>query len=68
MSTFGRIPKRNPGHHDWVSRDAKDIDCGATGCKWNVAGKCGVPSRCAIKPDGGCAGFEVKPLGPKQGD
>jgi hypothetical protein len=33
-----------------------------------VAHSCAVPSRCAIKPDGGCAGFEAKPLGPKQGD
>jgi len=33
---------------------------GATGCKYNVAKKCGVPSICKIKPDGGCAGFEAK--------
>lgn len=47
------------------SRDAKHIDCSATGCRWNVGKSCAVPSLCKIKADGGCAGFEAKPL-PKQ--
>lgn len=65
---MARMPKGNHGgHHDWVSRDYADIDCGATGCKWNVAKKCGVPSICKIKPDGGCAGFEAKAT-PKKPD
>lgn len=68
MTLLGRIPKRNPGHHEFVSRDSKHIDCAATGCRWNVAKSCVVPTRCVIKPDGGCAGFEAKPLGPKTGD
>lgn len=63
---FGRIPRRLPGNHDWVSSDAKSIDCSATGCKWNVGKQCAVPSRCKIKADGGCAGFEAKPLPPER--
>lgn len=44
------------------SRDAKDISCHATGCKWNMAGKCGVPSQCKINATGGCDGFEAKKM------
>lgn len=65
---FGRIPKRNPGNHDWVSRDTAFVPCKATGCKYNVGESCAVPSRCKINATGGCDGFEAKPLGPKQGD
>jgi hypothetical protein len=66
-----RIGKARPsrgGGHDWLSRDSRHVDCEATGCKYNVAKSCAVPTRCVIKADGGCAGFEAKPLGPKQGD
>lgn len=62
-----RRPSRG-GSHDWLSRDTQHIDCQATGCKFNVAKTCAVPTRCVIKADGGCAGFEAKTLGPKQGD
>lgn len=67
---MSRMAKGNPGgHHDWLSRDHAHIDCHATGCKFNVAKSCSVPSLCKIKPDGGCAGFEAKPLPPvKDGD
>lgn len=68
MNPLGRIPRRPPGHHEFVSRDARNIDCSATGCRWNVGKTCGVPSRCTIKPDGGCAGFEAKPAPKIDGD
>ena len=58
----------NPdGHHNWVSRDYKDIDCHATGCEYNHLCKCMVPSQCRIAADGRCEGFEAKPL-PKEID
>jgi len=44
------------------SKDAKHIDCAATGCKFNVAKQCAVPSACKIKADGGCEGFTAKEL------
>jgi hypothetical protein len=50
-----------------MSRDTRHIDCNATGCKYNVARSCAVPSRCEIKDDGRCAGFEAKAL-PKKID
>lgn len=58
---------RRGGAHDWMSRDTRHIDCNATGCKYNVARSCAVPSRCEIKDDGRCAGFEAKAL-PKKID
>jgi hypothetical protein len=57
----GRIGDRGH-HHDWVSRDYLDIDCKATGCKYNAAEKCMVPSRAKIGATGSCTGFEAKPL------
>lgn len=64
---FGRVPKRNPGNHDWVSRDTLDISCQATGCTYNKGAKCMVPSLCKINDKGGCDGFKAKEL-PKQID
>ncbi len=61
---FGRIskrPYRNSGTiRDHISRDYKEIDCAATGCKWNHERKCAVPSLCIIKDDGGCKGFTLR--------
>jgi len=72
MPIFSRTAKGggyHGGHAPWHTQDAKEIDCAATGCKWNISKKCAVPSLCKIKPDGGCAGFEAKPLPPvKDGD
>jgi hypothetical protein len=48
--------------HGWQSRDTKDIDCKATGCLFNRAETCMVPTRCQINATGGCAGFEPVPL------
>lgn len=45
----GRIGNRGT-HHDWVSRDYADIDCKATGCKFNICGSCATPSRAKIGP------------------
>lgn len=64
--TFGRIP-RGTGHRSWASRDYLDVDCKATGCRYNVVAMCMVPSRCKIEADGRCQGFEAKPL-PKKID
>ena len=44
-----------------VSRDWANVDCRATGCRWNRLEKCMVPSRCKIGADGKCGGFEVPP-------
>ncbi len=44
-----------------VSRDWEDIDCWATGCRFNHNEKCMVPSRCKIGADGKCKGFEAPP-------
>ena len=41
-----------------VSRDWADVDCRATGCKYNRLEKCMVSSRCKIGDDGRCTGFE----------
>lgn len=54
-------------HHPWASRDYLDIDCKATGCKWNLNERCLVPSRCEIGPDGRCNGFQARET-PKQID
>lgn len=54
-------------HHPWASRDYEDIDCKATGCRFNMTEKCMVPSRCKISEDGRCQGFEARPL-PKKID
>ena len=59
----GLMPRRPHGFP--VSRDWADIDCRATGCRWNRNEKCIVPSRCKISDDGRCNGFEVPPLLPK---
>ena len=66
MMFKGRIARGS--HHDWLSRDWLDIDCRATGCMYNAGGKCMVPSRCKINPDGRCAGFEAKPMPKVDGD
>jgi hypothetical protein len=66
MMPKGRIGSRGH-HHDWISRDWLDIDCQATGCKYNVGKKCAVPSRCQIGANGGCSGFEARQL-PKKID
>ena len=50
------------GHHPWVSRDYAEVDCRATGCTFNVEGKCGVPSLCRINVTGGCDGFKARAL------
>ena len=48
-----------------VSRDWADIDCWATGCRWNQHEKCIVPSICKITADGRCKGFEAIPYKPQ---
>lgn len=64
-----RQPKGSPwSHHDWVSRDHADIDCRAVSCRYNLAEKCMVPSRCEIDERGSCKGYEVKPTPKVEGD
>ena len=63
---LNRIGRRNKwGHHDWVSRDYADVTCHATGCLFNKASKCAVPSLNIVDSSGKCSGFKCKP-GPKQ--
>jgi hypothetical protein len=60
---YGLMPRR---HHSFpVSRDWQDIDCWATGCRWNKLEKCIVPSICKITADGRCKGFEAIPMNPQ---
>ena len=48
MPIFSRTAKGG-GHHGshsaWHTQDARDIDCAATGCMWNLGKKCMVPSQ-----------------------
>ncbi len=53
------VPKISHGdRYTKLSRDWDEIDCKATGCKYNRYEKCMVPSRCKIEADGKCKGFE----------
>lgn len=63
LVAYGRIGKNYD--HGWQSRDTKDVDCKATGCMFNRAEKCAVPTRCKITTTGSCEGFQAKPLPPK---
>jgi len=56
----GLMPRRPHGFP--VSRDWADVNCKATGCRYNRNETCMVPSRCKIGTDGRCAGFEVPPV------
>jgi hypothetical protein len=56
------MPHNRRPHGFPVSRDWEDIDCKATGCKYNHNEKCMVPSRCKISPEGRCEGFEAPPF------
>jgi hypothetical protein len=52
-----RLPK-NRRYSDFpVSRDYEEIDCEATGCKYNRYRKCMTPSIAIIDHDGKCKGF-----------
>lgn len=64
MSTHGLVARIDHGtlHHPWASRDYEEIDCQATGCRYNRERQCMVPSRCKISPEGRCEGFESPPL------
>jgi hypothetical protein len=53
----GFMPRRPHGFP--VSRDWADVDCKATGCRFNQCEKCIVPSRCKINNEGRCEGFEA---------
>ena len=59
-----RMP-HDSGHHSFASRDYADMDCKATGCKFNIGEKCAVPTMCKINDKGGCDGFTPKQL-PKE--
>jgi len=59
----GLMPRRPHGYP--VSRDWADIDCRATGCRWNQREKCIVPSICKIGDDGRCKGFDAIPMKPQ---
>ena len=63
LIAHGRIGKNYD--HGWQSRDTKDVDCKATGCMFNIAEKCAVPSHCKITATGSCEGFKAKPMPPK---
>lgn len=63
LVAHGRIGKHYD--HGWQSRDTKDVDCKATGCMFNRAEKCAVPTRCKITTTGSCEGFQAKPMPPK---
>lgn len=65
MSNAAFMRRPHGEGHPWASRDYEDIDCQATGCMFNHAKKCMVPSRCKIGPQGNCEGFHAKPLPPK---
>lgn len=57
--THGLFPRiSHSDRYPNLSRDWEDIDCRATGCKYNRCEKCIVPSRCKIGPTGTCEGFE----------
>ena len=57
------IMARERRHYGFpVSRDWEDVDCRATGCRFNRNEKCMVPSRCKISADGRCEGFEAPPI------
>jgi len=58
----GLMPRERRPYGFPVSRDWADVDCRATGCRWNRSEKCMVPSRCQIAEDGRCKGFEVPPI------
>ena len=58
----GLMPRQNRPYGFPVSRDWADVDCKATGCRFNKCEKCMVPSRCKINASGSCEGFELKPL------
>ena len=60
LVAHGRIGKNYD--HGWQSRDTKDVDCKATGCMFNRAEKCAVPTRCKITTTGSCEGFQAKPM------
>ena len=59
----GLMQRRPHGYP--VSRDWKDLDCWATGCRFNQHEKCIVPSICKIGADGRCKGFEAIPYKPQ---
>ena len=54
---YGRRPYGFP-----VSRDWEDLDCKATGCKWNRNEHCMFPAQCKISDDGRCQGFVAKAM------
>lgn len=58
----GLMPRQRRDGGFPVSRDWADLDCWATGCRWNQQEKCIVPSICKITADGRCKGFDPKPL------
>ena len=62
METHGLMPRQNRPYGFPVSRDWEDVDCMATGCRYNISCKCAVPSRCKISAEGKCEGFEAPPV------
>lgn len=60
-----RCAKPGGAGYYYGSRDAREIDCKATGCKWNIGGQCGVPSRAKFNAKASCEGFEPKALSKK---
>jgi len=64
-SVHGLMPRERRPYGFPVSRDWADIDCKATGCRWNQQEKCIVPSICKIGDDGRCKGFDAIPMKPQ---
>ena len=61
----GFAPHQDRPYDFPVSRDWADIDCKATGCRFNQQEKCITPSRCKIATDGHCEGFDAIPMKPR---
>lgn len=58
----GLMPRERRPYGFPVSRDWADVDCKATGCRFNRNENCMVPSRCKINTEGRCEGFETPPV------
>lgn len=62
LEVHGLMPRERRPYGFPVSRDWEDLDCWATGCRYNRNEKCMVPSRCKITAEGRCRGFEAPPI------
>ena len=51
---------RESKYNSWVSRDWKEINCKAIGCKYNREEFCMTPSRAKFDEQAKCSGFEAR--------